>query len=91
MLREILSIPLALVVQEKLAILLFGVTTTFTPSMAMEIFQGYRFLHHLKKDLWSPTTGFTMRQVVMVFDLMEVLLEFAVLHIIMFPGKRVVG
>ena len=90
MLREILSTPLALVVEEKSVILLFGATTIFTPSMVMGIFQGSRFLRHLKKDLWLPTTGFTMPQAGMAFDLMEAPLEFAVPPITMFQGKRAV-
>ena len=77
-------------VVEKLVILLFGATTIFTPSMVMETFQGYRFLRHLKKVLWSPTTGFTMLQVAMAFDLMEVPLVFVVPLIIMFQGKLAV-
>ena len=90
MLREILSIPLALVVEEKSVILLFGATTIFTPSMVMGIFQGYRYQRHLKKVLWSPTTGFTMLQAAMAFDLMEAPLVFAVPHITMLQGKRAV-
>ena len=77
-------------VVEKSVILLYGDTTTFIHSMVMGTSLVFRSQHHLKKVLWSPTTGFMMLLDEMASDLMEAPPVFVALLTIMLQDKHAV-